>query len=270
MFLQQTMLDRLRQCCHEDERVVAALLYGSFTTGEGDAFSDIECALFFADDQLATLDKQAWLAQIAPVALCFADDFGHHTAIFTNLIRGEFHFEPATKIASVATWRGNAWFPDAEAAILVDRTGELRRQIQPLLEPPERETPEGVLRLIHNQVNLLLFGANVLERGEWARALEILSLGHRYLLWLARLNEQATRHWPTPSRRAEADLSPESYARFARCTAALDPGQLVMAYVNAALWTQELAATLARRHGLTWPAPLLDQITERFRRLAER
>ena len=96
MPVQEAMIARLRNLCLQDEHVVAALLYGSFTRGEGDALSDIEAALFFVDDALRTLNQQAWVQQIAPVALYFDDDFGHHTAIFTNLIRGEFHFEPAS------------------------------------------------------------------------------------------------------------------------------------------------------------------------------
>src|SRR3954447_5748983 len=42
MPVQEAMIARLRDLCLQDERVVAALLYGSFTRGEGDAFSDIE------------------------------------------------------------------------------------------------------------------------------------------------------------------------------------------------------------------------------------
>ena len=42
-------------------------------------------------------------------------------------------------------------------------------------------------RLRLNFVNWMLFGSNVLRRGELARALEILGIAHRYLEWMARL-----------------------------------------------------------------------------------
>ena len=116
MPVQEAMIARLRDLCLQDERVVAALLYGSFARGEGDAFSDIDAALFVVDDALRTLNQQAWVQQIAPVALYFDDDFGHHTAIFTNFIRGEFHFEPASAMATIESWRGNAWFPNLDVA----------------------------------------------------------------------------------------------------------------------------------------------------------
>jgi len=55
------------------------------------------------------------------------------------------------------------------------------------------------MQRIVNFANWMLFGRNVFVRGELARALEILSIAHRNLLWLARLAEQTTEHWPTPS-----------------------------------------------------------------------
>src|SRR5215212_8769943 len=91
---QVAMIERVRTLCQQDQRLMAALMYGSFARGEGDQFSDIEFALFFVDDQLPLVDQAAWVAQIAPVELYFADDIGHQTAIFNNLIRGEFHFKP--------------------------------------------------------------------------------------------------------------------------------------------------------------------------------
>ena len=42
--LQNEMIQRFRQAFEDEPRVVAALMFGSFTTGEGDEFSDIEFA----------------------------------------------------------------------------------------------------------------------------------------------------------------------------------------------------------------------------------
>src|SRR4051812_24482457 len=185
LFPQTTLVEKLRQVCQQDGRVLAGLLYGSFVTGEADAYSDIECALYFESDTFPTINKREWVEQIAPVLLFFADQFGHYTTIFDNLIRAEFHFEPVEKIEHLSKWKGNAWFPSADAAILVDRTGALLGIIQPLIgPPPERDTPEAVASLAANFVNLILFGINTLERGEFARSLEVLSLLHRSLIWM--------------------------------------------------------------------------------------
>ena len=262
MLPQMAMIQRLRALCQTDERVVAATLYGSFTVGEADQYSDIECVLFFDAAAVGRVDKQAWVNQIAPTLLFFADDFGHYTAIFDNLVRGEFHFDSVEDLQLVATWQGSAWFPSAESAILVDRTGQLTTAMQPLVgSPPERDTPETVSRLVPNYINLVLFGTNTLRRGELARSLEILGLVHRSLLWMARLVEHTTDHWPTPSKKLEQDLSPERYARLAACTAALDAAALNRAYRAAWLWGQELAAELCARHWLDYPAALCHQIS---------
>lgn len=268
MLIQESLIEILRKRCREDKRVIAATLYGSFAVGEGDAFSDIECALFFEPAALATLDKRQWVGQITPVLAFFADDFGHDTAIFEGLIRGEFHFEPVEKLSSVASWRGNAWFPDLDQAILVDRTGELRAQMQTLTgDPPARDTPETVQRLIDSFINVIIFGLNTLERGELARSLEILGLCHRYLLWLARLVESSTAHWPTPSRRVEQEVSRASYERFIHCTAHLERAALHQAYNTAWTWGGEMATGLAQHHDLALSAQLLDLVTQRVSRL---
>ena len=50
MLQQEAMIERVRELCHQDERLVSALMYGSFAIGEGDRFSDIEFYLFFAEE----------------------------------------------------------------------------------------------------------------------------------------------------------------------------------------------------------------------------
>jgi lincosamide nucleotidyltransferase len=102
-------------------------------------------------------------------------------------------------MATVESWYGNARFASLDDTLLVDRTGRLAQHLQPLLGPaPERDSPARIQTLTANFLNAILFGANVLARGEAARALEVLGLAHRSLLWMARLVEQKTAHWPTP------------------------------------------------------------------------
>jgi len=47
MLQQEAMIERTRRVCREDERLAAAMMYGSFARGEGDGFSNIEFILFF-------------------------------------------------------------------------------------------------------------------------------------------------------------------------------------------------------------------------------
>lgn len=265
MILQQELIERVRALCLADDRLDAALIVGSFTLGEGDAYSDIEFVFFFGDEHLARLDRRAWIEQIAPVLLFFPDDNGHYTAIFRSLVRGEFHFRPASAIATIATWHGSAWFPTMESTVILDRNGAATAYLQPLLgAPPERETAERIESLCANFLNWVLFGVNVLHRGEHARALEILSIIQRYLIWLARLDERATHHWPTPSRLLERDISPTAYERLKTCAARLDSAELARAYAEALAWGVEMLRRLGARHSLTLPDELIERLERRI------
>ena len=233
MLPQEALIARVRRVCAEDRRLTAALMYGSFAAGEGDAFSDIEVLLYFDDALLPAVDQDAWLRQIAPVALSFVNEFGIRVAIFDeSLIRGEFHFDRAADIARIdAGWREYDWLPSYETALVLDRTGALTDRLRSVVGPPlVRRTPERIASVAHNVVNWLLFGVTVLARGEHARAHEILGHVGRHLLWLARLAEGVDAHWPTPSRALETDLPAGAYARYAACTAPLDPAALAAAY----------------------------------------
>lgn len=262
---QQAMIARARAACRADQRLVAALMYGSFTRGEGDAYSDVEFALFVEDTALPQLDQRAWVAQIAPVLASFSDAHGHSTAHFVGLIRGEFHFKPASAMAWVATWRGNAWFPSLEAALLVDRSGELSQVLASLVGPaPERNTPEEVQRLGLWFIDGIIFGTAVLARGELARALELLGGMQRNLLQMVRLVEGSTEHWPTPSRGLERELSPTLYARYQARTASCERVALTRAYTEAWRWGRELLETLYRHHALALPDELLQAVATRI------
>ena len=262
------MIERVRALCRDDERVVAAMMYGSFTLGEGDRYSDIEFMLFIRDEALPELDPAAWLSHVAPVELSFVNEHGVVAAIFSNLVRGEFHFDRASEIRAKLppSLRPFAWFPSLESTLLVDRTGELAACLQALVGPaPERGGPQETASICHNLINGWFFGWNTLQRGELARALELLWMVQRNLLHLARLQERAIQHWPTPSRRLEQDLSPEGYRRYAACTAALDRAQLERAYRAAWQWARELMAALAPREGVALPEGLLAKLDARAR-----
>jgi len=108
--------------------------------------------------------------------------------------------------------------------------------------------------------NWWLFGFNVLRRGEYARAVDILGAVQRNLLWMARAVQGRTDHWHIPSRRLEQDLSPDAYARFKTCTAPLEAPALWSAYRAAWTWGRELVAALRAQYGIDVPERLLAAI----------
>jgi lincosamide nucleotidyltransferase len=258
------MIEKVREVCKRDDRLVSALMYGSFARGEGDEFSDVEFYLFFRDGALEEVDEEAWVSQIAPVALYYTNEFGNGTAIFENLVRGEFHFDRAADRNLVDAWEVVS-FPSLVSAVVTDKDGELSRRVGRLVgPPPDLDTPERALFLCSSLINWTLMGSNLLQRGEHARAEAFLTLLHGHLLQAARLVEGKTANWLSPSRRLEEDFSNASYARFEACTAALDAEQLALAYRSTWAWGRELMAELAERHDLSLPAALLEEMDRRL------
>jgi lincosamide nucleotidyltransferase len=265
MLLQERMIARVRQLCRQDDRVVGALMYGSFTKGEGDAFSDIEFYLYLDEVSYSKVQPEEWVAQIAPVALYLTNEFGTGTAIFENLVRGEFHFERAEEMAQIRAWKQEAGFPPAEAMLIVDRTGELTEHLRYISGPePDRGTADQVSLLWRRTLNWMLFGVNVLARGERARALQVLWWVQRSLLWFARLQEGSTVHWQTPSRNVEKDLAPETYARYIECTAGLRGADLERAYQAAWAWEKEMVQSLAVEYDIDPQAALVQRLDAHF------
>ena len=267
MLQQEAMIERTRRVCREDERLAAAMMYGSFAQGEGDGFSDIEFILFFRDEELEGLDQKEWVSRISPVALYFVNEYGNGTAIFQNLVRGEFHFDRASDIERVVgeSMRDADWLPSLEDTLILDRTGELGPRLREIVgPPPERDTPGQIRFVCYCFVNWFVFGSNLFARGELARSLDLLGIVRDRLLQMVRVLEKSTLHWFNSAKFLETEISQTSYARYAACTASLDRDELRQAYLSAWEWGRELMASLAERHGVAPPTALLVRLDRRF------
>lgn len=267
MLQQEAMIEQTRRVCQEDERLAAAMMYGSFAQGEGDGFSDIEFILFFRDEDLESVDQEEWVSRISPVGLYFVNEYGNGTAIFENLVRGEFHFDRASDIESIVgeAMRDADWLPSLDDTLILDRTGRLTPCLKRIVgPPPERDTPENVLFLGNCFVNWFIFGANLFARGELARSLDLLRIIRDRLLQMVRVLEGSTLHWFNSSKFLEREISESSYARYAACTAHLDTNELRHAYLSAWEWGRELMSSLGDRYGVAPPADLLGRLDGRF------
>jgi lincosamide nucleotidyltransferase B/F len=267
MLQQEAMIERTRRVCREDERLAAAMMYGSFAQGEGDGFSDIEFILFFRDEELEGLDQKEWVSRISPVGLYFVNEYGNGTAIFQNLVRGEFHFDRASDIERVVgeSMRDADWLPSLEDTLILDRTGELGPRLREIVgPPPERDTPGQIRFVCYCFVNWFVFGSNLFARGELARSLDLLGIVRDRLLQMVRVLEKSTLHWFNSAKFLETEISQTSYARYAACTARLDRDELRQAYLSAWEWGRELMASLAKRHSVAPPTALLVRLDRRF------
>ena len=267
MLQQEAMIERTRRVCKEDERLAAAMMYGSFAQGEGDGFSDIEFILFFSDEDLEGVDQKEWVSRISPVELYFVNEHGNGTAIFENLVRGEFHFDRASDIERVVgeSMRDADWLPSLEDTLILDRTGELTPRLRTIVgPPPARDTPENVLFLCNCFVNWFIFGSNLFARGELARSLDLLGIVRDRLLQMVRVLEGSTLHWFNSSKFLEREISETSYSRYVSCTARLDTDELRQAYLSAWEWGRELMPSLADGYGVVLPRDLLLRLDGRF------
>lgn len=244
--LQRELISRVYKRCHEDPHLRAAMMYGSFAKGGGDAFSDIEFVLFFADETFNTIKPALWLSQVSSLELCYLNRYGIYNVIFSNMVRGEFHFKPLSQVTEVAKWGETDWFPSLESTLVVDKDGELTPYLQQLVG--DRRETHHMQELLNACCNWLLFGVNVWQRGEYARALDLLWWVQRHLLQMVRVLEGQTENWPTPSKSLEEEISAEAYKRYSQCTCGLNPEALLKAYHHCWEWLVTMLPELKRQH----------------------
>ncbi|NEC14386.1 nucleotidyltransferase domain-containing protein [Streptomyces sp. SID8014] len=250
---------RLRQAAHAEPRLEGVLLYGSWTTGEADAHSDIEAYLFLDDGHAGTFDGPGFLRALGPLALAHTNQFGVLAVVFDDdLMRGEFHLEAAGPgIEAVADWRGLVHLPDPAAAVLLDRGGRLAEAAARLAAPLAPEPAKTATHLTGELANWTLMLAHLLARREDARAHNLLHARVSPLqLQLCRLLRGTTDHWLTPSRAAERDLPAADLDRYTATTARLEAAGLRAAARASWQWSRELAAEAHGRWGTPEPQGL--------------
>ncbi len=268
MLFQEELIGRVRAACEADEGLDAALMYGSFAAGEADEHSDIEFWLFFTERRRAEIHPPAWCAGIAPTRYGLVNEFGTYVAFFPGLVRGEFHFATVDEIAGVAQWpaRGAA----VERMLMVDRSGALAPVLTGLpqrYEPPV-DSPETIAKYCDPFVNWLVLAHHLAARGEDLRAWDALGHAQRHLLWMARLAEESTAHWLTPSRGAERELSAHTVAGLRAATAPASPQELVGALRAASGLGGRLWSAISARHGRTAPTALFAELDAALERRA--
>ncbi|WP_424475743.1 nucleotidyltransferase [Oceanobacillus kimchii] len=234
MLIQNIIIQTVREKCIEDELVSACMMYGSFTKGEGDQYSDVEFYIFIEDDEIENFSSRHWVSEVYPVDLIFYNEYGTEVVIFSNMIRGEFHFLPVSKIEVIKSFKPTGVFPDTESMYIYDST----EQLKPLLDDlggtgPDRMTDENVNFAFNNFVNAWMMGVNVMKRGELARSLEALTHVQKFILQLIRVKENTVERWLNSTKNLEEDISTESYKDYVSVTSKLKENEMKTAYKNA-------------------------------------
>ncbi len=258
MLLQQQLIEKVKDLSLNTDNISAALMYGSFIKEEGDQYSDIEFYIFTRKN--ATINKQNWISEISPIDMFFTNEFGTDVVIFSNLIRGEFHFHSVEDIHIIKTWEGLTSFEFREKMNLVDKEGELSRILDSIeLLTPIHNTQENIDWLAMSLINNILFGKNVLTRGESAHAYQIFSVIHKYILWLIRIRVSAYDHWESPTKKIKDDIPAEWYDKYVLCVPCL---------TEESMW-QALSNTFDLSEVLFWELGVPDHIITILKRIKE-
>jgi len=226
------MIERVRQIALKNENISAVLMYGSFTKGEGDQFSDIEFYIYYKTEKVP--DKLRFVSQIAPVSLFFANEFGTDVAVFDNMIRGEFHFHPISDIEDIKTWAEIISFEFKDNMNLIDKDGILSDVLNSIPPAkPLRDAPENIEYLAQNLINNLIFVNNLILRGEYTHAHHLFWFIQRYMLWLMRLHLNKDNHWEAPTKRLEVDIPDEWFLKYKQCVPTLEKESLQESFKSA-------------------------------------
>lgn len=263
MLEQEKLIAGVKANAVADERIAAVLMYGSFTQGVGDQYSDVEFYVFVKDTFLAALDTKAWIGTVHSWDVHLYNQYGTEVVIFDNLIRGEFHFLPYGELAIIESFAPIGYVPDIEAMCLYDPANEMWPYLQNLqinaakINRADRESIENAL---NNALNLLLMGANLVKRGEYARAWEWLPQVQTCYLQLLRLHEEVSHNWLNPMKGLEREISAEAYCKFTHNTAGVDENALKKAYIASASNLKTLVKELSLKYNFDNKLKVINKI----------
>lgn len=261
MLKQKELIANVKNLTESDERITACMMYGSFTKGEGDQYSDIEFYIFLKDSITSNFDSSNWLFDVAPYLMLYKNEYGTEVVIFDNLIRGEFHFLSEKDMNIIPSFKDSGYNPDTKAMLIYDETGQLENYLSEISGArPNRLTEENANFLLCNFSNLWLMGINVLKRGEYARSLELLSQLQKNTLQLIRMAEKNADNWLNMSKNLEKEISLENYKKFAKTTARLDKVELFEAYKNSLLLVMDLQSHLIEQYNLKVTHDILERL----------
>jgi hypothetical protein len=259
------VVERFVAACQADERVVAALLVGSYASGTADAYSDLDLYLITTDEAYDDLlaGRAAFVRQLGEPL--FLENFGSATSTFYILsdgTEGELGCGRAGQIQQLFS---------APYRVLLDKGPILDGTILwHAAAPAEAEYRETLRRQIEWFWHDLSHFITALGRGQlwWASGqLEALRL---YCLNLARLSQNVA----DPDVGAEGyfkvemALPVESLAPLQATFCPQEPGAMLEAARRMLRFYQDLAPPLAETYGIAYPADLERVMSDRLNALS--
>ena len=71
MLFQEKLINVVKEKCETDPRISACMMYGSFTKGEGDIYSDVEFYVYLKNTEMGQFESSDWMKDIALMICSF-------------------------------------------------------------------------------------------------------------------------------------------------------------------------------------------------------
>ncbi len=267
--LRQAIRQKLIATAQSDPGILGLVDYGSACEGRDDEGSDLDVALFLADDVMASFTQnwKKWAEVFGPLLLAYVGGVGHPWAVYAAApipLRVDFVFRPISELSQIVTW------PVAPLSVshfvLYDGTGG---QLTSLAEKLVRQSLAPLdAAAAFDQVcgdfwyyQLRTFTR--LKRGqEWAARHDFNFVIMGNLLALLRLECGATARWRGSAAAANIEqvLSPDRLQQLAQCIPAPGAMSLLKTMRSTAHLGDSICRNISQQHGWPWPEALAEQV----------
>ena len=248
----QTVVDRFVAACQADDRIVAALLIGSYAKGKADAYSDLDLYLITTDAAYESVfaERRAFLQRLGE--LVFLEEFDLPDVafyIFADGAEGELYFGRASQIRQIL---------NGPYQVLLDKAGLLAEPVTPHPPPPPANQTEVLRRQLYGFWHELSHFITALGRGQLWWACGQLEALRGICVNLARLKQNFAEAevGEEPYFKVEKAIPPEALSALQATFCPMERGALLPAALVILRFYQTLATDLARTHGLDYPVDL--------------
>ena len=257
------LIERFAAACRADERVVAAFLGGSHARGTSDEHSDVDLYAVVADaayDELVAGHRE-FVAGLGEPVFCEPWRSPHGAPflffVLADGTEGELGLGRESAFADIHS---------GAHRVLVDKKGLLDGVVFAPIRPAAAEQVEALRGQIEWFWHNVSHFVKAMARGQTWWAYGSLDDVRRTCVQLARLRHDVAAD-PQGYEKVDEALPSELLAPLHATTCQADPAGMLRAARAAVAVYQELARSLAREHGLTYPSGHERVILERLDRL---
>lgn len=260
----QSILDQFMAACQSDERIVAALLIGSYANATADAHSDLDLCVITNDDAFDSFDagKEDFVRRLGEPL--FMDDFGTASYVLSILSNGtevDLLIERESKLTHLL---------HGPYRILVDKK-HLFEEVIPWRQQvkPEAEQLETLRRQVYWFWHDMVHFITAMSRGQLWWAYGQLEILRTCCVNLTRLQQDFSGPETGDEAYFKIDevVALEHLAPLQPTFCPMEQGAMLEAAAIITRRYRELAPPLAEAHGIEYPAALDRLISERLEKL---